>query len=230
MILGKTCTRNCRFCNVASGKTGDDIYPDEGKRIAEVSEMLALKYVVLTSVDRDDMHDKGAGHFARCISAIKERLDSAKVEVLTPDFDANEELIKIVLDAKPDVFAHNIETVKSLQAKVRDARANYKKSLKTLRIAKELNPEIKTKSSILLGMGEQKDGVLEALKDLRDANVDAIVMGQYLQPSEKNIPVAEYITPEIFREYEKEAKKLGFEFIVSEPFARTSYKAEKIFK
>ncbi|VVC03795.1 Lipoyl synthase [Candidatus Bilamarchaeum dharawalense] len=229
MILGDTCTRFCSFCNVKHARKGIEIDANEGVRIANASAGLKLNYVVLTSVDRDDLPDLGANHFANCISAIRSKISHVKIEVLTPDFDARPELIKLVIDAKPDVFAHNIEAVERLQ-NIRDPRAKYRKSLEVLKIAKKINPKILTKSSIILGVGEKEEEVLQALKDLREVQVDAVVIGQYLQPSKKNLPVKEFVTPEKFQFYGKKAKELGFKFVVSEPFARTSYKADEIFK
>lgn len=229
MIMGDTCTRFCKFCSVKHARQGNQLDRTEPERLAKASSALHLGYVVITSVDRDDLPDKGAGHFAECISAVKAKSPNAKVEVLTPDFDGNLDLIKIVVDSKPDVFAHNVESVERLET-IRDIRAKYRRSLDVLRIVKKINPKMITKSSILLGVGEKDDEVIQTLKDLREVDVDAVVLGQYLQPSKQNLPVSEYVTPEKFKFYEQKAKELGFIFVVSEPFARTSYKAEHIFR
>ncbi|MFH1784988.1 MAG: lipoyl synthase [Candidatus Micrarchaeota archaeon] len=229
MILGDTCTRYCKFCSVKHAREGNPIDETESERLAKASAGLRLGYVVITSVDRDDLLDRGANHFAKCISAVKSKNPNAKVEVLTPDFDGNKDLIKVVVDSKPDVFAHNVESVERLET-IRDIRAKYKRSLDVLKIVKQIDPNMITKSSILLGVGEKEEEVLATLRDLREVGVDAVVLGQYLQPSKQNLPVSEYVTPDQFKFYAKKAKELGFRFVVSEPFARTSYKAEHIFK
>lgn len=222
MILGDTCTRGCRFCAVATGKTGQPVLPEEAEQLALAVQELELKYAVLTSVDRDDLPDRGAHHFARCIQAIKHLNPAVRVEVLIPDFREGE--LEAVMDAKPDVVAHNIETVSSLQH-IRDRRASYKKSLHTLRLAKQLGAGV-TKSSILLGLGEQVDEVLAAMEDLRSVGVDVLVLGQYLQPGPQQLPVVEYIHPDQFKAYAKIGREKGFSTVVASPFARTSYHAQ----
>ncbi|MEW6565409.1 MAG: lipoyl synthase [Spirochaetota bacterium] len=223
MILGDTCTRGCRFCAVATGKTGQPVLPEEAEQLALAVQELELKYAVLTSVDRDDLPDRGAHHFARCIQAIKHLNPAVRVEVLIPDFREGE--LEAVMDAKPDVVAHNIETVPSLQH-IRDRRASYKKSLHTLRLAKQLGAGV-TKSSILLGLGEQVDEVLAAMEDLRSVGVDVLVLGQYLQPGPQQLPVVEYIHPDQFKAYAKIGREKGFSTVVASPFARTSYHAQE---
>jgi len=223
MILGDTCTRGCRFCAVATGKTGQPVLPEEAEQLALAVQELELKYAVLTSVDRDDLPDRGAHHFARCIQAIKHLNPAVRVEVLIPDFREGE--LEAVMDAKPDVVAHNIETVPSLQH-IRDRRASYKKSLHTLRLAKQLGAGV-TKSSILLGLGEQVDEVLAAMEDLRSVGVDVLVLGQYLQPGPQQLPVVEYIHPDQFKTYAKIGREKGFSTVVASPFARTSYHAQE---
>jgi lipoyl synthase len=222
MILGQTCTRACRFCAVKKGKTGDELNPYEPENLKKAVTELGLKYVVLTSVDRDDLDDKGASHFAECIKKVKET--GAKTEALIPDYLGYE--LETVLESAPDVLSHNIEVVKRLQ-NLRDSRASYEKSLKVLRKAKEYHSHLKTKSSIMLGLGETEDEILQSLEDLRSADCDMLVLGQYLQPTKKQIPVLEYIKPEKFQEYTEKARKKGFKKIVSLPLARTSYHAEK---
>ncbi len=222
MILGDTCTRGCRFCAVATGKTGQPVLPEEAEQLALAVQELELKYAVLTSVDRDDLPDRGAHHFARCIQAIKHLNPAVRVEVLIPDFREGE--LEAVMDAKPDVVAHNIETVPSLQH-IRDRRASYEKSLHTLRLAKQLGAGV-TKSSILLGLGEQVDEVLAAMEDLRSVGVDVLVLGQYLQPGPQQLPVVEYIHPDQFKAYAKIGREKGFSTVVASPFARTSYHAQ----
>jgi lipoic acid synthetase len=234
MILGDICTRGCRFCAVASAKNGRPLREDEGAEIALAAGELKLDYVVLTSVDRDDLPDRGSGHFASCVGALRERNPRIRVEVLIPDYTAAE--LEPILEAAPDVIAHNVETVPSLQH-IRDSRASFEKSLRTLREAKagmrarsagrrERQPG-RTKSSILLGLGERYGEVLFTMDRLREAELDILVMGQYLRPSKNQIPVAEYITPEGFSRYKEEALSRGFSHVVSSPLARTSYHAKE---
>lgn len=218
LILGDTCTRNCRFCAVKTGKRGRIVDADEPKRLAEAVSKLGIKYAVITSVDRDDIPDKGVGHFAACITAVKGT--GARVEVLIPDYQIDE--ITPIIQAGPDVVAHNIEVVERLQ-NLRDWRASYEKSLRTLKWAKDLGAT--TKSSIMLGLGETDEEVVKAMHDLRRALCDRLVLGQYLQPTRNQVPVVEYVTPEKFRQYAEEARKKGFKHVISEPLARTSYKA-----
>jgi lipoic acid synthetase len=231
MILGDTCTRGCRFCAVKTNKEGNAVREDEGTEIALAAAELNLDYVVLTSVDRDDLADRGAEHFARCVRAIKEKNPAVKVEVLIPDY-YGAELVPIIA-AAPDVIVHNVETVRSLQATVRDSRASFDRSLSTLREAKAgflANGSVgKTKSSILLGLGETEAEILAAMDELRAASVDILVMGQYLQPSKKQIPVTEYISPDIFARLGDLARERGFASVVSSPLARTSYHAHTAF-
>jgi lipoic acid synthetase len=223
MILGDTCTRSCRFCAVATAAEGRPPRPGEGEAIAAAAAELGLQYLVLTSVDRDDLVDRGAGHFAACIGAIKKRLPHSLVEVLVPDYTAAE-LLPIAA-ARPDLLAHNVETVRSLQG-VRDRKANFDKSLETLKAARALGIPL-TKSSLLLGLGEKQAEVFAAMDELRAASVDILVMGQYLRPSRKQIPVAEYLSPEQFAFYAGEARKRGFKTVVSAPLARTSFHARE---
>ncbi|MCX6695438.1 MAG: lipoyl synthase [Candidatus Altiarchaeota archaeon] len=225
MILGDVCTRNCRFCAVKTGREGVEVDHGEPERLAEAVRELELEYVVLTSVDRDDLPDRGSKHFAECVKAVKKAKPKVKVEVLIPDYSESE--LKTVIGAGPDVVAHNIEVVKRLQSKVRDARAGYVKSLRTLKEAKK--QDNRTKSSIMLGLGETEDEVLEAMDDLRDVGCDILVIGQYLQPTLKQIPVVEYIHPDQFKEYRTRALKKGFREVVSSPLARTSYRAKEAF-
>src|SRR3989344_3553707 len=227
MVLGDTCTRGCRFCNVKTRYYGKPVDEKEPEKLVEAVKKWKLNYIVVTSVDRDDLEDQGAGHFAKCIEKLKET--GILVEVLIPDFRGNVELIKKIVDAKPDVIAHNIETVQRLQKKVRDSRANYNQSLFVLETVKKLNPKIFTKSSIIVGFGETKDEIEQTMKDLRKINVDFITLGQYLRPSFKHIEVNEYVKPEIFNEYKEMALKLGFKYATSGPFVRSSYRAGELF-
>jgi lipoic acid synthetase len=221
MILGDECTRNCRFCAVATSKTGKPVREDEPEALAGAVAEMGLHYAVLTSVDRDDLADKGSGHFAACIRAIRLANPSIKIEILIPDYFGED--LAIVAAAGPDVLAHNIETVRRLQ-RTRDAKSGYESSLRTLREAKQAGIRI-TKSSILLGLGETKEELLEAYADLRSAGVDILVMGQYLRPTPNQIPVHEYIHPDTFRLYARDAEEAGFSSVIASPFARTSYHA-----
>jgi len=221
MIMGDICTRGCRFCAVTSGPAGRPLRADEPEALASAIQEMGLSYAVITSVDRDDLDDRGAGHFAACIRAIRAKNPGVKIEVLTPDYIDEE--MKIVAAAKPEVLAHNVETVRRLQG-VRDARASFDKSIKTLTQAREFGIGI-TKSSILLGLGETRQELLETYTKLRRAKVDILVMGQYLQPTPKEIPVVEYIHPDTFALYAQDAQAAGFSTVVASPFARTSYHA-----
>ncbi|MDR3166307.1 MAG: lipoyl synthase [Treponema sp.] len=226
MILGDVCTRSCRFCAVSSAREGQPLRADEGVAIARAAKDLGLRYVVLTSVDRDDLPDHGAGHFAASIRAIKGEIPGIGVEALIPDYTGDE--LQGILAAGPEVIAHNVETVPSLQW-VRDRRASFERSLTTLRQLKA--PAGKggplTKTSLLLGLGEKPEEVLATMEKLRDAGVDILVMGQYLRPSRGQIPVAEYITPEQFARYAEAGQNRGFLRVISSPFARTSYHARE---
>ncbi len=228
MVLGKVCTRNCRFCGVESAKKGQKPDQEEPKKIAEAAKSFGLPYVVLTSVDRDDLPDLGAGHFSECIKAVKRT--GARVEALIPDFQGKEGCLKRIVGAEPDAIGHNIEVVERLQGKARDARASYGQSLQVLANIKELDAGIITKSSLMLGLGENRKEVLKAMDDLRKAGVGLLTLGQYLQPSEENLPVAEYIAPKIFKEYEESAMKKGFLGVFSGPLVRSSFKAGEMYE
>lgn len=225
MILGGRCTRNCRFCAVATGKQGDAVDPEEPRQLAEAVAELGLTYAVLTSVDRDDLPDRGAGHFAACVRAVKDGVPGVRVEVLIPDYRGAE--MDLVLASAPDALAHNVETVPRLQT-VRDARASYKASLETLRQAAAAGVAV-VKSSILLGLGEETDEVLAVLDDLRGVGCNSVVLGQYLRPTPQQVPVRAYIRPEIFESFAREARARGFSAVVSGPLARTSYHARQAF-
>ncbi len=229
LILGDTCTRHCGFCNVKSGKKGSIVDESEPKKIAKAVKEWNLKYAVLTSVDRDDLEDFGSEHFAKCIEAVKKECPNVLVEVLIPDFQGKIDFLEKVSKAKPDVIAHNIETVKELQSRIRDKKANYETSLSVLENVKKLDEKIFTKSSIMLGLGESKEQVLNAMNDLGKTGVDFLAIGQYLQPSKKNLQVQRFVSLEEFEFYKIEGKKLGFKFVASAPFVRTSYKAFEFF-
>lgn len=227
MILGDVCTRACRFCAVTTGNPRGIVDEGEPARVAQAVAELRLNYVVITSVDRDDLPDGGARIFAETIRAIKTQSPRTRVEVLTGDFRGARASIATVIAAQPDVFGHNIETVRRLSPLVRDRRAGYDQSLAVLRIAKELAPHQRTKSSILVGMGETRDEVLEAMRDLRAVGVELLAIGQYLQPTrnKRNVPLVEYVTPEQFAWYRDEGLKLGFRYVASGPLVRSSYRA-----
>ncbi len=226
MILGSVCTRNCRFCAVKKARKGETIDSSEPERILKAAEELGLRYVALTSVDRDDIEDFGAQHFANCIKAVKS-LNDVTVEALIPDFQGDEDCLRKVAEAEPDILGHNIEVVKELQSIARDRKAGYDLSLKVLRNAKQFSSSC-IKSSLMLGLGESEDMVLKAMNDLRNAGVEMIALGQYLRPSKKHLEVIEYISPEKFLFYKKKAEDMGFISAVSGPFVRSSYMAEDI--
>jgi len=223
MILGNRCTRRCVFCNVEKGfpKAVD---PEEPYRLLEAVKALRLKYVVITSVTRDDLPDGGAFHFAKCVKVLKENIEDIKVEVLIPDFRGSKKALETVLREKPVVLNHNVETVPRLYPKVRIG-ANYERSLKILKWSKEIDKSIYTKSALILGFGETKEEVIKVMEDLRKVECDFLVIGQYYQPSLKHHPVVKYYSEEEFKEFEEIGYELGFKFVVSKPNARSSYKA-----
>jgi lipoic acid synthetase len=226
MILGRQCTRNCRFCNVTSG-TPDTLDPTEPLRVAKAAKELGLKYVVVTSVTRDDLPDGGSKHFAETIQAIRTAVDGVGIEVLIPDFLGDEEALKTVLSAQPDVLNHNIETVPSLYATVRP-EAIYQQSLDVLKRAAQIAPHIPVKSGIMVGLGETHDQLIQTMQDLHNHGCSILTMGQYLQPSRNHLPVTEYYTPEAFDSLKETALKIGFTNVASAPFVRSSYHAESL--
>ncbi|MBI2147762.1 lipoyl synthase [Candidatus Woesearchaeota archaeon] len=228
MVLGDTCTRACKFCAVKTGNPRRAVDQDEPGKLADAIADIGLDYAVITSVDRDDLEDEGSSHIARCITRVKEKHPATVVEVLIPDFKGKDTLIKMVVDARPDVLAHNIETVRRLQRRVRDPRAGYDQSLHVLDFAKQQHPSLITKSSIMVGLGETPEEVIDTMKDLRKIGVDIITLGQYLRPSEKHAPVTEYVHPDVFARYEQAARELGFA-VASGPLVRSSYKAGELF-
>lgn len=225
MLLGSVCTRNCRFCAVKKGRKGEPPDFSETGRVAQAVEKMGLKYVVLTSVDRDDLSDGGAEHFAHCIKAIKSLDDNIIVEALIPDFRGDEMCLQKITDANPEVIGHNIETVKELQAHVRDKRAGYILSLEVLKKVKQMSSSIYTKSSLMLGFGETEDMILKTMDDLRSSGVGMLTLGQYLRPTKMQLEVKEYIPPEKFAYYQKRAFEKGFISVMSGPFVRSSYLA-----
>ena len=240
MVLGDTCTRGCRFCAVKTHKFGTSVDPDEPRKVAEACATMRLKYVVLTMVDRDDLEDGGARHVAAVVRAIKAQNPGILVEALVGDFLANTSLpngggwpteaqIAAVLDGAPDVYAHNVETVLRLTPRVRDHRCSYVGSLETLRTAKRLRPDIVTKSSLMLGLGESEREVEQAMDDLREYGVDVVTFGQYLRPTLKHLPVREHVTPARFAALEQRALKKGFLYVASGPLVRSSYKAAEFY-
>jgi lipoic acid synthetase len=233
MLGSDTCTRACRFCAIKTSRTPPPLDPEEPYHIAESVAALGLHYVVLTSVDRDDLKDGGAGHFAATIREIKRLDPSIIVEALVPDFRGDLEAVQMIVDSKLDVYAHNIETVERLQYRVRDPRAAYVQSLTTLRLAKNyaksIGHELFTKSAIMLGLGEEDAELNEAFTDLRSYDVDVLTLGQYLRPSLQHLPVEKYYTPDEFTQLGKRAESHGFLYVASGPMVRSSYRAGEFF-
>lgn len=227
MILGSVCSRNCRFCAVESGRP-TPVEDDEPDRLAEAVARLELRHVVITSVTRDDLADGGARQFARVIRAVRERC-TAVVEVLTPDFQGDEAALDVVIDARPDIFNHNIETIERLYPQVRP-QANYAQSLSVLGYVKSSGSGICTKSGMMVGLGEGNDEVTAACRDLRDAGCDILTIGQYLRPSAAHLPMARFVTPEEFEDYRRRAVEMGFLSVASGPFVRSSYNAKEVFE
>jgi lipoic acid synthetase len=223
LIMGDTCTRACSFCNVKTGLPGA-LDAEEPEKVAEATASLGLKHVVVTSVDRDDLADGGAEHFAKTIRAIRVRNPETTIEVLTPDFLRKDGALEVVVDAVPDVFNHNLETVPSLYLPVRPG-ARYFHSLRLLQQVKEINPRMFTKSGIMVGLGEERNEILQVMDDLRSAEVDFITIGQYLQPSRKHHPIARYVTPDEFENFASIARAKGFLMVSSSPLTRSSHHA-----
>jgi lipoic acid synthetase len=226
LILGNVCTRSCGFCSVATGKPQP---PDltEPTRLAEMAKRMHIKYLVITSVNRDDLPDGGAGHFRDCINEVRQQCPAVRFEILTPDFkNCQEQALETLQPALPFVFAHNVETVPSLYPVAR-AGGNYERSLKLLRTAHQRYGDSPTKSSIMLGLGERDEEVEQVLRDLRDAGCDRVTIGQYLKPSRTSLDVVEYVTPEKFAWWKDRAAEIGLAWVMSSPFARSSYFAER---
>ncbi len=230
MLMGDVCTRACRFCSVDTGNPRGWLDLEEPKNSAESVRLMDLKYVVLTSVDRDDLPDGGAGHYAACIREIKKVNPETKVEALTPDFQGRLHDIETVVDSGLDVFAQNVETVKRLTHPVRDPRAGYQQTLDVLAHAKKHRPEILTKTSLMLGLGETLDEVYETMDDLRAINVDIVTFGQYLRPTMNHLPVERYVPPEEFQKIREVGLAKGFMEVVSGPLVRSSYRADRVFE
>lgn len=225
MILGDTCTRACKFCNVKTGNPKGFINPEEIENTSKMVGLMSLRYVVITSVDRDDLPDHGSGHFAAVIDRVHKDHPDTKVEVLIPDFAGNEERMHHLAKSNPYVIAQNLETVKRLTHPVRDPRAGYEKTLDCLKFYKTHYPHIQTKTSLMVGLGETWKEIQEALEDIRSAGVDIVTFGQYLQPSKRHLNVEKFYTPEEFEELKRMALKMGFKFVASGPLVRSSYKA-----
>lgn len=228
MLMGSVCTRACKFCSVNTGNPKGWLNPMEPANVANAVALMGLKYVVLTSVDRDDLPDLGAGHYAACIRAIHQRMPETAVEALTPDFQGDHALVATVLDAGLDTFAQNLETVKRLTHPVRDPRAGYEQTLDVLKFAKQHAPNVITKTSLMLGLGETDEEIEQALDDMRAANVDVVTMGQYMRPTKNHLPVERFVSPEQFEAYRELALSKGFLEAVSGPLVRSSYRAERV--
>lgn len=231
LLMGDICTRYCRFCNTKSSSVGIPMSElvDEPENIAAAVGEMNLKYVVLTSVDRDDLPDQGSQHFADCVRAIRQRHPDVAIELLIPDFQGDENCLRRIVDAKPDVIGHNLETVQELHARVRDLRASYQQSLAVLAAIKKLSQKTLTKSALMLGLGENDEQIEKAMGDLRAVGCDILTLGQYLQPGSAQLPVEEYIKPEKFDYWREVGEKKGFLFVASGPFVRSSYKAGEFF-
>lgn len=225
LLMGDVCTRACGFCHIATGKPRA-LDPMEPFRVAAAVREMRLDFVVLTSVDRDDLPDGGAGHFAASIGALRGLQPTPGIEVLTPDFRGRFDSLRVVVQAGPDVFNHNVETVPRLYARARQG-SRIERSLGLLAAAKTLDPKLTTKSGLMLGLGEREDEVLELLARLRDADVDIVTIGQYLQPSRENLPVEEYVHPRVFDHYREAGERMGFRYVFAGPFVRSSYRAEE---
>ena len=223
MILGNQCTRNCTFCQVSKGEP-QTVDPDEPAHVAEAVAQLGLKHVVVTSVTRDDLPDGGASHFEQVIRAVRARCPKTTIEVLIPDFQGSMEALQTVTAAGPTVINHNVETIERLYPQVRPM-ANYKRSLELLQRVQLIDPDIKTKSGLMVGLGETRGEALEVMKDLRSVDCDFLTIGQYLAPTQAHHPVVEYIHPDIFAQYKNDAEAMGFRYVASGPFVRSSYHA-----
>ena len=228
MLLGSVCTRACKFCAVDTGNPKGILDKNEPNKVANSILNMGLKYAVLTSVNRDDLNDGGAEHFASTVRAIKEKSPKVIIETLVPDFLGNKASIEILLDSSLEVFAQNLETVRRLTKRVRDPRAGYEQTLEVLSYAKKYSPSVITKTSLMLGLGETRDEVIESFLDIRETGVDVLTLGQYMRPTINHLPVEKWYTPEEFMEYREAALKIGFIEVASGPMVRSSYRADKI--
>jgi len=227
LVLGDECTRRCRFCAVKTVMQAAPPDVDEPAHVGQAVAAMNLAYVVITSVDRDDLPDGGAGHYARCIGEIRQRAPRTVVETLIPDYQDSD--LETLMSARPDVLGHNVEVVSRLQRKIRDPRCSFERSLATLRGAKRLEPRVFTKSSLMLGLGETQDEIIESMQLLRDADVDFLTLGQYLRPTAQHAPVREYVTPERFLDLQMLGERMGFRYVAAGPLVRSSYKAGEFF-
>jgi len=225
LVMGDICTRNCKFCDIKFGKPGP-LDEDEPQHILEAAKKLSLRHIVITSVTRDDLPDGGAAHFAGITKKLREYDKNLIIELLIPDMKGKEEDIQTIVDSKPDIINHNVEVVPRLFRKV-TPQANYKTSLKLLKLVKEFDSNIYTKSGMMVGLGETKQEVFDVMKDLREVKCDILTIGQYLKPPSSNLEIEEYVHPEIFKEYEELACDMGFKFVASAPFVRSSFNAEE---
>ena len=228
MVMGSVCTRACKFCAVDTGNPNGWLDHEEPENTARSVELMDLRYVVITSVDRDDLADGGASHYAACVKAIKQRTPNTAVEALTPDFSGVEEHVELVVSSGLEVFAQNVETVKRLTQPVRDPRASYEQTLEVLRYGKSIQPDVLTKTSLMLGLGETEDEIKQTMDDLRERQVDILTMGQYLQPTKNHLKVERWVHPEQFELYRKWGLEKGFTEVASGPMVRSSYRADKI--
>lgn len=230
MLLGDECTRGCRFCSVKTSRKPAPPDPNEPENTATAICSWDIDYVVLTSVDRDDLSDQGSSHIAQTIRSIKRQKPNLLVECLTPDFRGEKKFVETIVRSNLDVYAHNVETVKELQSHVRDHRANFDQSLNVLRYAKETNPNLITKTSIMLGLGETNEQIRETMKLIRSrAQVDCLTLGQYMQPTRRHLKVKEYVRPEVFEELKSFGESIGFLYVASGPLVRSSYRAGEYF-
>jgi len=230
MVMGSVCTRACRFCAVDTGNPGGWLDKDEPSHVAESVELMGLRYIVLTSVDRDDLPDGGAAHYAACVAAIKSRTPEVNVEALTPDFSGDLDAVAKVVDSGLQVFAQNVETVERLTHPVRDPRAGYQQTLDVLAFAKKHRPDVLTKTSLMLGLGETETEILKTMDDLRAIGVDILTLGQYLQPTRNHLPVQEFVTPDAFNRYRELGLEKGFMEVAAGPLVRSSYRADRVFE
>jgi len=228
MVLGSVCTRACRFCAVDTGNPKGWLDHEEPLNAARAVKLMGLKYVVITSVDRDDLADGGAGHYAACVREIKNLNPETAVEALTPDFNGVMEHVELVVDSGLEVFAQNVETVRRLTHPVRDPRASYEQTIDVLRHAKAYRPDVLTKTSLMLGLGERDNEIMKTMDDLRDAGVDILTLGQYLRPTPNHLPVERYVSPQEFDAYRREGLEKGFVEVVAGPMVRSSYRAEQV--
>ncbi|MGI9237262.1 MAG: lipoyl synthase [Woeseiaceae bacterium] len=228
MVMGSVCTRACRFCAVDTGNPKGWLDTEEPVNSARAVKLMGLEYVVITSVDRDDLPDGGASHYAECVHEIKKLNPGTAVEALTPDFNGVMEHVELVVDSGLEVFAQNVETVRRLTYPVRDPRASYEQTIDVLRHAKAHRPSVLTKTSLMLGLGERDNEIMQAMQDLREANVDILTLGQYLRPTPNHLPVERYVTPAEFEAYRVEGLDKGFVEVVAGPMVRSSYRAEQV--